>query len=186
MFGWSSLTSGWMLGFGLNVLAVTTVMLTYKGQLVSPSFRALYREMWLHRMLKCGSTSLWDRHSEGCSDILRSSASGFRFVSSSWWAHWTQPAGTESNECLIIELAGAEAEAAQTVHAERISLERIPGIKSIKVDSRVGKGRPQVHPSSVCSEHGHGKKCSPVERSCSLLLGHVCWPQCRHCSANSR
>ena len=104
----------------------------YKGQLESLSFLALCREIWLHRMLSCGNTLLWDRHSKGLPDMLRSSTWDFGFVSSSWWAHWTQPAGTECNECLITDLAGAEA--AQTVCAEQISLERFPGMKSIKAE----------------------------------------------------
>lgn len=118
----------------------------YKGQLESLSFLALCREIWLHRMLSCGNTLLWDRHSKGLPDMLRNSSWDFGFVSSSRWAHWTQPAGNESNECLITDLA--EAEAAQTVRAEQISRERFPGMKSLKAEII-------PHSSRVVEKAGH-------------------------------
>lgn len=119
------------LGFGLIVVAVMSWGWndSTRVSLKSLGFLALCSEVWLHRMLSCGNTLLWDRHG-GLPDMLKSSAWGFGFLSSSWWAHWTQPAGTESSECLITWLAGAEA--TQTVRAERISLDRFPGMKSIK------------------------------------------------------
>lgn len=133
MSGWSSLILGWTHGFGFNGLAVMSWCWNDPTRVsLKVSFFALCREIWLHRMLSCGNTLLWDRHSKGLPDMLRSSSWDFGFVSSSWWAHWTQPAGTESNECLIADLVGAEV--AQTVRAEQISLERFPGMKSIKAE----------------------------------------------------
>lgn len=118
----------------------------YKHQLESLIFLALCRERWLHRTLSCGNTLLWNRLSKRLPDKLRSSTWDSGFLLSSWWARWTQLAGTESNECLITDLVGAEA--AQTVRAEWISLERLPGMKSIKAEIK-------PHSSRVVEKAGH-------------------------------
>lgn len=137
----------------------------------------LSSEVWLHRMLSCGNTLQWDRHSEGLPDMLRSSAWGFGFLSSSWWARWTQPEETESSECLITYLAGAEA--TETVRAEQISLERFPGMKSMKAEiippsSRVVEKAGLEFLLSHMLEDRHGKKCSPAWSGLASSFWGVC------------
>lgn len=149
----------------------------------------LSSEVWLHRMLSCGNTLQWDRHSEGLQDMLRSSAWGFGFLSSSWWARWTQPAETESSECLITYLAGAEA--TETVRAEQISLERFPGMKSMKAEiippfSRVVE---KAGLEFLLSPYARGQTWQEVlscmEWPCFLLLRCLCWSQCQDGPASS-
>lgn len=153
----------------------------YKGQLESLSFLALCREIWLRRMLSCGSTLLWDRHSKGLPDMLRSSTWDFGFVSSSWWALWTQPAGTESNECLphhwLSGGRGGPNSLCRTQPGKIPRNEKYNSRDCTSFQQGDGKGRPWVLPSSMRPEHGHDKKCSPPgsgpASSCwAFVLGH--------------
>lgn len=137
----------------------------YKGQLESLSFLALCREIWLCRILSCGNTLLWDRHIKGLLDMLRSSTWDFGFVSSSWWALRTQPAGAESNECLphhwLSGGRGSPNSLCRTQPGKILRNEKYNSRDCPSFQQSDGKGRPWVLPSSMHPEHRHDKKCLP-------------------------
>lgn len=191
MSGWVSLILGWTLGFGLNVLAVTSWCWNHPTRV---SLKVLVSWLYAEKYDCVGYWAVVIHYCETDTSKVFQTCWGAQLeildlsqALDELFGH-SQQGLKAMSACLITDLV--EAEAAQTVCAEH-SLERFPGMKSITAEivlnsSRVMEKAGHEFSLLACalstdmtrSAHPHGV---------ALLLptGHSCWLRCWCCPASS-